>query len=72
MSGICAVWRRDRPEQVLKTLGSRQRRAAAADGSERVEKLTASGNWTGHLGSLRDAAGVSGPAGDDRLRCGSQ
>jgi asparagine synthase (glutamine-hydrolysing) len=42
MSGICAVWRRDRPEQIAEVLG------AVSGGlflhtSERVERLTASG-----------------------------
>ena len=43
MSGICAVWRKDRPEQISETLGAVSGGLLLLDGSERVEKITASG-----------------------------
>ena len=70
MSGICAVWRRDRPEQVSETLAA-VNGGLLLDASERVGELSASGIGLGDLGSLRHAADVSGPTGDDRLRRGS-
>src|SRR5580693_2343680 len=42
MSGICAVWRRDNPEQVSEVLGA-VAVGLRLDGTERIERLTASG-----------------------------
>jgi asparagine synthase (glutamine-hydrolysing) len=42
MSGICAVWRRDRPEQVSETLAAVSG-GLLLDASERVERLSGSG-----------------------------
>jgi asparagine synthase (glutamine-hydrolysing) len=42
MSGICAVWRRDRPEQIAEVLGAVSG-GLSLDDSERMERATASG-----------------------------